>query len=124
MSSGLTKSIRLKKEDKPKISQNRMAHTLCVLALVCFAFCAVASADSELGLEDIQLQEDSLSWLDKSQDKQESKENQSLVDLLYKISQILQGPFNKEKQEKRRGLSAHTRGPNCRFFFWKALTTC
>ncbi|XP_041659509.1 somatostatin-1-like [Cheilinus undulatus] len=102
-----------------------MARALCILALLCLAACAVVTAEPEQGLKDLQLQQ--LSWLEKLQDKQESKK-QNLFNFLYKLSTFLQDGTDAEKQEKRRGLSegmsAQTRRPGCKFFFWKSLTAC
>ncbi|XP_044075171.1 somatostatin-1-like [Siniperca chuatsi] len=130
----LTKKNSLNKKHTPKISQVRMAHILCILALLCFASCVAENTETEQGFKDLQLQQDSLSWLDKLQDKQELTKKQNLLDLLYKLSKsengiILQGPADTEKQEKnRRGLStgttAQTRKAGCRVFYWKSWTAC
>nr|XP_029136140.1 somatostatin-like [Labrus bergylta] len=102
-----------------------MACTLCILALLCFAACAVADGEPEQRPEDLQLQQDTLSWLDKLQDKQESAQKQTWMDFLNKLNKFLQGPTDTVKQEtKRRGLAARPRRPGCRFFFWKSFTSC
>ncbi|XP_070774883.1 somatostatin-1-like [Enoplosus armatus] len=111
-----------------------MAHILCILSLLCFASCVAENTETEQEFKDLQIQQDSLSWLDKLQDKQESTKKQNLVDLLYKLSKfengiILQGASDTEKQEKsRRGLgggkTTQTRRPGCRIFFWKIWTAC
>ncbi|XP_070700492.1 somatostatin-1-like [Pempheris klunzingeri] len=107
-----------------------MSHIFCILALLCFASCFAENTEAEWELKDFQLQQDSLPWLHKLQDKLESKK-QNLVALLYKLfksenGHILQGPTDTEKQEKnRRGLGrGMTRRPGCRVFFWKTWTSC
>lgn len=64
------KKISLKKKHTSKISQVRMAHILCILAILCFASCVAEKTETEQGLKDLQLRQDSLAWLGKLQDKQ------------------------------------------------------
>ncbi|XP_035526319.1 somatostatin-1-like [Morone saxatilis] len=110
-----------------------MAHILCILALLCFASRVVENTETEQELKDLQLQQDSLSWLDKLQERQESTTKQNLVDLFYKLFKsengiTLQGPADTEKKEKnRRGLYGRTtqsRRAGCKVFFWKSWTSC
>lgn len=48
----------------------KMAHILCILALLCFASSVVENTETMLGFKDLQLQQDSLPWINKLQDKQ------------------------------------------------------
>ncbi|XP_038574067.1 somatostatin-1-like [Micropterus salmoides] len=128
----LTKKNSPNKKHTPKIV--RMAHIMCILALLCFASCVAENTETEQGFKDHQLQQNSLSWLDKLQDNQELTKKQNLLDLLFKLSKsengiILEGPAGTEKQEKNRrelgsGNTTHTRRPGCRVFFWKSWTAC
>ncbi|XP_073346926.1 somatostatin-1A-like [Pagrus major] len=111
-----------------------MAHVLCILALLCFASCVAKNTETEQEFKDLQLQPDSLSWLDKLRDvQQESTKKQSFTDLLYKLFKsengiIPQEPSETDKREKNRrglgGVVAYTRKAGCRVFFWKTLTAC
>ncbi|XP_070830167.1 somatostatin-1-like [Chaetodon trifascialis] len=108
-----------------------MAHILCILALLCFASCVAENTAAEKEFKDIQLQQDSASWIEKLLDKQESTKKQTLVDLLYKLSKsgngiILQGPADKQEKNRRGlgGVTVQTRRAGCRVFFWKSWTAC
>lgn len=46
----------------------RMARTLCILVLLCFASCCAENSKTEHHLKDLQVEEDVLTWL-KSQEK-------------------------------------------------------
>ena len=48
----------------------QMAQIVCVLALLCFASCVVENSGTMQEFKDLQLQQDSLPWLQKLQDKQ------------------------------------------------------
>lgn len=63
-----TKNIFLEKKQACKLSRNIMAQTLCILTLLCFTLCAVASAVQEQEL-DIQLQQDLFSPFNKLQEE-------------------------------------------------------
>uniref|UniRef100_A0A8D0DCV5 Somatostatin/Cortistatin C-terminal domain-containing protein n=1 Tax=Sander lucioperca TaxID=283035 RepID=A0A8D0DCV5_SANLU len=105
-----------------------MAHIFYIVALLCFASCVVENTETAQRFKDLHLQQDSLPWLEETQDKQESTKN--LIDLLYKLSKfengnILQEPTDIEEQEKnRRALGKTTRRFGCRMFFWKAWAAC
>ncbi|XP_041804907.1 somatostatin-1-like [Chelmon rostratus] len=108
-----------------------MAHILCILALLCFASCAAQNTKTEQGFKDIQLQQESASWIEKLQDKQESTKKQNLLDLLYKLSKsgngiIPEGPADKQEKNRRElgGVTVQTRRVGCRVFFWKTWTAC
>ncbi|XP_076600375.1 uncharacterized protein LOC143328850 [Chaetodon auriga] len=108
-----------------------MAHILCILALLCFASCAVETTAAEQEFKDIQLQQDSVSWIEKLQDRQESTKKQNFEDLLYKLSKsgngiIPQGPADKQEKNRRGlgGVTVQTRRDGCRVFFWKSWTAC
>ncbi|XP_078119879.1 uncharacterized protein LOC144526336 [Sander vitreus] len=124
----LTKKNSLNKKHTSKISRVRMAHIFCIVALLCFASCVVENTETAQRFKDLHLQQDSLPWLEETQDKQESTKN--LIDLLYKLSKfengnILQEPTDIEEQEKnRRALGKTTRRFGCRMFFWKAWAAC
>lgn len=62
--------VSLNKKNTPKILKVMMAHILCILALLCFASCVAENIETEQRYKDLQLQQDSLSWLNKFQDKQ------------------------------------------------------
>lgn len=64
----LTKKNSPNKKHTPKIV--RMAHIMCILALLCFASCVAENTETEQGFKDHHLQQNSLSWLDKLQDNQ------------------------------------------------------
>ncbi|XP_035490419.1 somatostatin-1A-like [Scophthalmus maximus] len=107
-----------------------MAHIFCFLALLCFASCAVESTETAQDFKDLQLQQHSLSWFKKLQDKQESTKIRIFLDLLYEILKIgntVQEQRDTEKQEKKRrglGRGSATRKTSCRVFFWKSWASC
>uniref|UniRef100_A0AAQ4Q7P0 Somatostatin/Cortistatin C-terminal domain-containing protein n=2 Tax=Gasterosteus aculeatus TaxID=69293 RepID=A0AAQ4Q7P0_GASAC len=107
-----------------------MAHILCVFALLCFAFCAAQDGETQRGFKDNRLQRDSLPWLDKLQDEQDSTKKLNLIEWLYSFykfdnGNIVKGPTDAEEPEKnRRGLGKTTRRFGCRVFFWKSWSPC
>ncbi|XP_053186689.1 somatostatin-1-like [Scomber japonicus] len=111
-----------------------MAQIVCVLALLCFASCVVENSGTMQEFKDLQLQQDSLPWLQKLQDKQELMQKQNIVQLLYRLFKsekpmILQGTKGTERQEKERrgldkGVTTLARRAGCRVFFWKSWTAC
>lgn len=58
------------KKQTSKIARKRMAHILCILALLCFASSVAENTETEQGFKDLQLQQDSLPGLEKLQDNQ------------------------------------------------------
>ncbi|XP_058505258.1 somatostatin-1-like [Solea solea] len=109
-----------------------MSHIFCYLALLCFASCVAENTETEQAFKDLQLQQDSMSWLKRLQDKRESTKTWKIVELLSDIFKsengiILHESKDTEKQEKnRRELSGRltTRKAGCRVFFWKSWTSC
>uniref|UniRef100_A0A3B4V4E4 Somatostatin-1A-like n=2 Tax=Seriola dumerili TaxID=41447 RepID=A0A3B4V4E4_SERDU len=128
----LTTKNSLNKKHTSKIFQPRMAYILCILALLCFATCVAENTQTAKRFKDLQLQQDSLPWLNKLQDKQESTKTHNFVDFLYKFFKsengiILKEPRDTAKQEKnqrRLGTGYTTRRAGCRIFFWKSWTAC
>uniref|UniRef100_A0A3Q1IE95 Somatostatin/Cortistatin C-terminal domain-containing protein n=1 Tax=Anabas testudineus TaxID=64144 RepID=A0A3Q1IE95_ANATE len=112
-----------------------MAYIVCVLVLLGCAVCIAENTETDQELNDLQVQQDSLSWLNKLYKNQDSAKTQNFADLLYKFSKSEngirpKGPKDPKKQEKnRRGLdSGNTtqpqRRPGCRVLFWKSWSTC
>ncbi|TWW73280.1 somatostatin-1A-like [Takifugu rubripes] len=111
-----------------------MARALCILVLLCFAPCCAENSKTEHRFNDLQVQEDLLSWL-KPQEKWEPSKRQTLEDLLYKLTNyksenriLPQQPGDTENQEKNRrdldNLRVQQRQFGCRMFFWKSWTYC
>ncbi|XP_069013392.1 somatostatin-1A-like [Embiotoca jacksoni] len=111
-----------------------MAQILCTLVLVCFALCIAENTEIEQEFENLQLQQDSLSWLNKLQEKKESMKKQSPLDLIYKLfksenGNILQEPEDMENREKKRrgvgsGFATKAHRGACTVFFWKSWASC
>ncbi|XP_067330099.1 somatostatin-1-like [Channa argus] len=111
-----------------------MARMLCILAFLCFAAYIAENTETEQGFKDLQLQQESLAWLDNLHNKQESTKTQNFIDLLYKFFKsengiILGGPTTDKRENNRRGLASGNttqpqRRPGCRVFFWKTWTAC
>lgn len=66
----LTKKNSLNKKHTSKISRVRMAHIFYIVALLCFASCVVENTETAQRFKDLHLQQDSLPWLEETQDKQ------------------------------------------------------
>ncbi|XP_034468995.1 somatostatin-1A-like [Hippoglossus hippoglossus] len=109
-----------------------MAYIVCILALLCSVLCAAKNLENEQEIKDVQLLQDSLPWLKRLQDKQESTKTRTFADLISEFFKpengiTLQWPEDTEQQEKfRRGLgrSNATRKIGCKVFYWKSRASC